>query len=320
MPLQNRVTPFGELIATPQRGTLMGNRGCLHDDRRQIRRRFVGQRWIACVLAFRGRRRTVMAPHRYTELFFLDEATALAAGHRPCCECQRDRYHLFREHWAAANSDAAGVLPSADDMDRVLHAERVEGKGDKRTYSELLARLPAGVLIADKVGNAYLVRDGDLLLWTPGGYLATMDGPVGAVQVLTPRSIVRAIANGYPVELHGSASAGLIEIDGCIFDEGQWRHAHGYETLDPVGREAFVNHIHLDGKARFVEAERIVQSWAEELRARWPARTFRIYRQIDGREVTVRFHEVRPGLPNWSEQGGEIVTVTGEFRAESDRA
>src|SRR5262245_5520966 len=102
MPLQNRVTPFGDLIATAARGTLMGNRGCLHDDCRQIRRPFALKRWIACVLDFRGRHRTVMAPGRYTELFFLDEATALAAGHRPCAECRHADYVRFRSLWAAA--------------------------------------------------------------------------------------------------------------------------------------------------------------------------------------------------------------------------
>ena len=98
-PKQNRVTPFSTLIATPARGTLMGNRGCLHDDHAQIRRPFQGQRWIICLLEFKGRKRSIMTPGQYTELFFLDEATALAAGHRPCAECQRDRFNLFREIW-----------------------------------------------------------------------------------------------------------------------------------------------------------------------------------------------------------------------------
>src|SRR5688500_8008085 len=106
MPRQNRVTPFGELIAAPARGTLMGNRGCLHDGDQRIRRLFVGKRWIHCVLEFKGRRRQVMAPGRYTELFFLDESTALAAGHRPCAECQRDRYLEFRRCWMAGRGEA----------------------------------------------------------------------------------------------------------------------------------------------------------------------------------------------------------------------
>src|SRR5512141_2915473 len=122
MPRQNRVTPFSKLIATPARGTLMGNRGALHNDQGQIRRQFQGQRWIICLLEFKGRRRSIMMPGQYTELFFLDEATALAAGHRPCAECQRERFNLFREFWAAANPELAGAArPAATVIDAALH-------------------------------------------------------------------------------------------------------------------------------------------------------------------------------------------------------
>src|SRR5438445_4041421 len=107
MPRQNRVTPFSKLIATPERGTLYGNRGSLHDDKQQIRRQYLGIRWIFCLLEFKGRKHQIMRPGHYTELFFLDEATALAAGHRPCAECQRDRFNLFRRYWALANPDEA---------------------------------------------------------------------------------------------------------------------------------------------------------------------------------------------------------------------
>jgi hypothetical protein len=208
LPLQNRVNPFGDLIATPHRGTLMGNRGCLHDDQRRIRRPFACRRWIACVLEFRGRHRTVMTPGHYTELFFLDEATALAAGHRPCAECRRADYLRFRECWAAANPDlAASPSPSADAIDQVLHAERVEGKAGKRTYGERLSGLPAGVMVADDAGHPYLVREGSLARWTPGGYRRPVPRRAAATfRVLTPRSIVRAIAHGYPVEVHRSAA------------------------------------------------------------------------------------------------------------------
>src|SRR5919201_7096583 len=154
MPLQNRVTPFGELIATPARGTLMGNRGCLHDATRRIRRPFAVKRWIICLLEFKGRHRKVMTPGQYTELFFLDEATALAAGHRPCAECQRARYTLFRRHWAAANGRRQP--PSADEMDSVLHTERLDARRRKRTYTEMLSRLPVGVMVAEPGGRAHL--------------------------------------------------------------------------------------------------------------------------------------------------------------------
>jgi hypothetical protein len=205
VPRQNRVTPFGELIATPARGTLMGNRGCLHDAERRIRRAFVGKRWIICVLQFKGRRRPIMVPGRYTELFFLDEATALAAGHRPCVECQRGRYLVFRQHWVAALA-AAGSVPSADEIDTVLHAERLDATRGKRTYVERVSRLPGGVMVAGVDGQPCLVHAGALRPWSPEGYGAPGRPEVAAeVRVLTPRSLVQTIAHGYAVQLHASA-------------------------------------------------------------------------------------------------------------------
>ncbi len=207
MALQNRVTPFGELIATPSRGTLMGNRGCLHDEQKRIRRLFACRRWIICVLEFRGRHRTVMSPGRYTELFFLDEATALAAGHRPCAECQHERYRMFREIWSSANADLIGAsLPSADEVDRVLHSERVDGERRKRYYAARVSDLPPGVLVADNEGRPYLVLDQRLARWEPGGYSGSIPKPGGVMfHVLTPKSIVRAIEHGYPVMTHPSS-------------------------------------------------------------------------------------------------------------------
>src|SRR5258708_7428356 len=123
MPLQNRVTPFGGLVAVEGRGLLMGNRGILHDEARRIVRPWQVRRWIACVTTFRGRRRQVMRPHSYTELFFIDEATAFAAGHRPCAECRHADYQHFKATWAAAHGEPA----SASQMDDVLHADRLEG-------------------------------------------------------------------------------------------------------------------------------------------------------------------------------------------------
>jgi len=186
----------------------MGNRGgCLHDTAQRIVRPFASRRWIACLLEFKGRRRNVMTPGLYTELFFLDEATALAAGHRPCAECQRTRYDLFRQHWAAANPDlAASARPSADDMDRVLHAERLGAGGTKRIYRDRLSRLPIGVMVADDA-RAYLVHEHGLLRWTPGGYAARESGGDDPeLFVLTPRSVVRALGHGFSVGLHPSAA------------------------------------------------------------------------------------------------------------------
>jgi len=208
MPRQNRVNPFGELISTPARGTLMGNRGCLHDQDQHITRPFVLRRWIICLLEFRGRHREVMTPGRYTELFFLDEATALAAGHRPCAECQRERYLLFREEWAGPGAARAGSrLPSADEMDNVLHAERLDGDGGKRTYFAPVAELPPGVMVVDAEGVPFLVLEKRLARWEPGGYTGSVARPAnGSFRVLTPPSIVRAILRGYPVMRHPSVA------------------------------------------------------------------------------------------------------------------
>ncbi len=214
MPRQNRVTPFGELIATESRGTLMGTRGCLHDDQQHVRRAFAGRRWITCVLEFRGRHRTIMTPGRYTELFFLDEATALAAGHRPCAECQNARYRLFRETWVEANPGIRAQ--SADEIDRVLHAERLDGERRKRAYLASVSELPPGVMVADDRGVPFLVREESLIRWEPGGYALKIPRARGAtVRVLTPRSIVRAIRRGYPVMIHSSA-APRPSLDGTL--------------------------------------------------------------------------------------------------------
>ncbi len=193
-PLQNRVTPFGEIVAVPERGAWTGNRGILHDDQQRLTtRRWTTQAWIICRLAFKDRHREVMSPGTWTELFFLDEATALAAGHRPCGECRRADYARFKACWIAANGAA-----TIHAIDRTLHHERVEPRTHRKiTYAAELASLPDGVLIA--LGEvAYLLWDSRLWAWSPGGYgdpLPVDGDPV--VTVLTPRSTVAAIRAGY---------------------------------------------------------------------------------------------------------------------------
>ena len=205
MPRQNRVTPSGEIVATPERGTLMGNRGLLHDGEGRIVRAWRERRWIVCLLQFKGRKRKVMSPGLYTELFFLDEATALAAGHRPCAECRRDRFDAFRHAWADAGLGSAKV--TAPEIDGRLHEERLGPGGTKRTFQANLDLLPDGVFVR-LLGNEdpLLVRGGRLLAWSAGGYKERLPRPRGVeVAVLTPPSTVAAIRAGPAVEVHESA-------------------------------------------------------------------------------------------------------------------
>jgi hypothetical protein len=209
MPRRNRVTPFGEIVAMPERGTMMGNRGILHDAEGRIRRPWQVKRWLLCVLEFRGRYRTVMTPNRYTELFFLDEATGLAAGHRPCAECRHGRFLAFRDAWEAGNRRTLGPEPvRADVIDDRLHAERVGPDRSKRTERANLDDLPDGVFVncGGQDGGARLVWGDELLAWSPAGYRERQRRPRGeVVTVLTPESTVCAIRSGYVPEVHPSA-------------------------------------------------------------------------------------------------------------------
>lgn len=200
-PLQNRVTPFGDLVAVEGRGLLTGNRGVLHDDERRIVRAWQIRRWIACRTEFRDRHRAIMQPRRWTELFFLDEATALSAGHRPCGECRYADYQRFRALWESA----FGAPANADAMDRVLHAERLDGRR-KRTHSTGFATLPDGAYVALD-GRAWLVWGGELLAWTDRGYAERRPRPLtGTVEVVTPPSIVTLLTAGYPLAVHPTAA------------------------------------------------------------------------------------------------------------------
>jgi hypothetical protein len=212
MPLQNRVTPEGEIIATPHRGLMMGNRGgCFHlPDRTLGGRRWATRQWIACVLEFKGRHRAaMMQPNRYTELFFLDEATALAAGHRPCFECRRRDAERFAALWAETRGWPAPAR--APEMDATLHAERVGAQGRQLTYRAQLAGLPDGVflrLAGAGDSQAYLLDSDRLLAWTPAGYAAAVPAVRRReVEVLTPRSMVAVLSSGYRPLLHPSAVA-----------------------------------------------------------------------------------------------------------------
>ena len=201
MARQNRVDPFGKLIATSARGTLMGNRGCLHDAAGKVVRRWTTKAWIACVLDFKGRHRAIMTPGKYTELFFLDEATALAAGHRPCAECRRADYKRFKAAWIAANDQYLfGPDVAIDNIDAVIHHDRAS-----RPYEADLAKLPDGVFIAEGE-SAWLLRNGKMLRWSPEGYGEARPRPAAGF-VITPRSVVAALGAGYAPRVHASASA-----------------------------------------------------------------------------------------------------------------
>jgi hypothetical protein len=202
MPLQNRVDPWGVINASPHRGTMMGNRGgALHNDRRIIVRQFKSRQWIACLLEFRGRRRTVMSPGLYTELFFLDEATAFAAGHRPCAECRRQSFNAFRKSWPAA------VPPSAPEIDRELHPARIDRQGNKITWAAPLDSLPDGVFI--EIDRSSCLVSGEALLeWSPAGYTQKHPRPQAVTaRVLTPEPIVHCFRRGYKPAIHPSSLA-----------------------------------------------------------------------------------------------------------------
>jgi hypothetical protein len=204
-PLQNRVTPWGEIISTPHRGLFTGNRGIIHDPaaRTLLNRRWSSKAWLTCVCEFRGRRRDVMGTRSWTELFFLDEATAFAAGHRPCFYCRRDDANAFRAAWEQGNG-VSGV--HAPDIDEVLHRERLDGKA-KRLHAlpTPLEKLPDGAMV--RVGDeSCLIARGRALLWSFDGYREIRDALRDA-KLLTPPSTLRALSAGYRPQLHPSAVA-----------------------------------------------------------------------------------------------------------------
>jgi hypothetical protein len=213
MSRQNRVTPFGEIIAHEARGTLMGNRGCLHDATDRPLRQYKTKAWLICKLEFKNRHRTIMAPREYTELFFLDEATALTAGHRPCAECNRPLFRNFAMHWDAANPQVANGAPiTTGIIDTQLHHERLtdahyQRDKRKRVYHEVIDALPDGCFITYGADTtAYLIYQEQLFPWSAAGYGTPIKRPKGVeVAVLTPQSTVRALAHGYVPMVHPTA-------------------------------------------------------------------------------------------------------------------
>jgi hypothetical protein len=205
MPLQNRVKPTGEIVAYPERGMFVGNRGIIHNPatRTLLKKRWSTDAWLTCVLEFGGRRRKVMERQSWTELFFLDEATAFAAGHRPCFYCRRDDANRFRAAWEKGNRTGEVLAP---EMDAVLHRERFASAKKLHPLPKAIGKLPDGTMVQADGGESFLVVGGKPLRWTPAGYRAVKDDFTEA-RLLTPPSIVRAFSAGYRPVLHGSVGS-----------------------------------------------------------------------------------------------------------------
>ena len=204
-PLQNRVMPSGDIVSVPQRGAFTGNRGIIHDPatRTLLKRRWTTKAWIVCVCEFRGRRRDVMATRSWTELFFLDEATAFAAGHRPCFHCRRADANAFRAAWKQGNRIGDAPAPS---IDAVLHMERLGGRCKRlHPLPMSIKELPDGAMVQAGERN-YLITGARPLLWTFDGYCEA-SLPLAGVRLITPPSTVRALQAGYRVTLHESATS-----------------------------------------------------------------------------------------------------------------
>lgn len=230
MSLQNRVNPYGEIVAIDSRGAWMGNRGCLHDSARRLTAaRWVRKQWVICLLSFRGRHREVMSPGKYTELFFLDEATALAAGHRPCGTCRKDALARFISVWEARNAGRTGGLT---ELDATLHSQRAAVVGRDALPVMELSRIPEGCMVAgESRDDIYLVWDNRLFTWSFEGYTSgPMVPPSTKVRLITPLVTSEIIAHGYRPQVHPSAAHGVArQQEGPV---REWR-----EPVSPPSRE-----------------------------------------------------------------------------------
>lgn len=198
-PLQNRVLPDQSIVALPVRGTLTGNRGILHDAAGRLRRRWTSKAWICCSLSWKEVRRVPMSPGTWTELFFLDEATALAAGHRPCAFCRRTAFTAFRAAWTSAGLPGT----TAPALDAHLHASRLTADRQQQRHTARAESLPDGTFILQAMPQ--LILGALAFPFTPAGYLSPIPRPTGPVQVMTPAPSVAALSAGYRPLLHPSA-------------------------------------------------------------------------------------------------------------------
>lgn len=207
MPLQNRIDPWGNLVAVKARGEFLGNRGILHDDDKNIVKPWAHKNWVTCKLSFKGIKRELFGQNSYSELFFLDEATALAAGHRPCAHCRRQRYQEFKRFWGIAIglTDAEAKSASVQEIDKRLHLERANRSREKVLFNAKFSEVPEGAFIA--LGDeAYLVWSGRLHKWSHHGYASAQQlSPNNqVVQVITPQTIVQMYQAGFKPLVHAS--------------------------------------------------------------------------------------------------------------------
>lgn len=209
MPLQNRVTPFSTIIAAPERGAFTGNRGVIHNEHKQIIKHYAVKYWITCTLEYKGKRRELMTPNRWTELFFLDEATAFAAGHRPCGFCRHADYKRFKQLWLQANSATYGLTgnTSIQTIDALIHKERLAENKSQKTFTAPLHTLPDGVFIKPaQQPHAFLWLQQQLYQWSFSGYKkVTAIDTSQTVEVLTPASYVEVFRLGYEPKVHATA-------------------------------------------------------------------------------------------------------------------
>jgi len=287
----------------------MGNRGCLHDEQgRLLHRRWARDAWVTCILDYKGIRRAIMAPGSYTELFFLDEATALAAGHRPCGTCRKDRYQEFKRRWLAVNGDnlVAGTSAMVA-IDRFLHAERVMPNGTQRTWRSTLRGLPGGTMFA--VGDSpeiWLVWLGKMLEWSPAGYVchATLP-PATEVDVLTPPSVVNVLANGYVPNVHPTARGGQEPLARSASPlQGATRVANPARLLPEAGEQGVGDR---EGEARY----RLIETPRGKTLYTYFAAILLVTGMIDG-----QVFPLKKFLGNFSghEKAGRIRKVSGGYQ------
>jgi hypothetical protein len=203
--LQNRVDPFGTIITTTARGSYMGNRGVIHNNHKEITHLFKHRAWITCSLEFKGRKRPVMAPDRWTELFFIDEATAFAAGHRPCFECRKDDATRFKACWIKGNPTYKfSMKTSIKEIDEIIHSERIDAGKKKVIHQRMSSHIAEGTFVTIN-GDAYIYWKDRLHRWTPFGYEDAIPVPQASLlTVLTPNSIVNAFCAGYVPQIQGA--------------------------------------------------------------------------------------------------------------------